>query len=252
MKTPFRTGLFTLALWLGAFAVHAQTVTVAGLTAPIEIVTDREGVPHINAASIEDAFFGQGYAAASARLWQMDIGRRRALGELAAAFGPDFVKYDRAARLVLFRGDLAAEWRHYDPRVPGIAAAWVRGVNARVREVRANPALLPPEFAALAVLPEIRSCPMGLLGDGNLHFNFKAPEGMSREAFMQYKGAVTRAVNDTLLAYGGSISAEHGIGSEKVGELAHYADPVKMATMRAIKRALDPQNIMNPGKIFTV
>ena len=155
MKTPFRTGLFTLALWLGAFAVHAQTVTVAGLTAPIEIVTDREGVPHINAASIEDAFFGQGYAAASARLWQMDIGRRRALGELAAAFGPDFVKYDRAARLVLFRGDLAAEWRHYDPRVPGIAAAWVRGVNARVREVRANPALLPPEFAALAVLPEL-------------------------------------------------------------------------------------------------
>ena len=106
--------------------------------------------------------------------------------------------------------------------------------------------------AAKAVLPEIRSCPMGHMGDGNLHFNFKAPEGMSREAFMQYKGAVTRAVNDTLLAYGGSISAEHGIGSEKVGELAHYADPVKMATMRAIKRALDPQNIMNPGKIFTV
>ncbi|MCX7382614.1 MAG: FAD-binding oxidoreductase [Alphaproteobacteria bacterium] len=106
--------------------------------------------------------------------------------------------------------------------------------------------------AAKAVLPEIRSCPMGHMGDGNLHFNFKAPEGMSRETFQQYKAAVTRAVNDTLVPYGGSISAEHGIGSEKIGELAHYADPVKMATMRAIKRALDPQNIMNPGKIFLV
>jgi FAD/FMN-containing dehydrogenase len=106
--------------------------------------------------------------------------------------------------------------------------------------------------AAKSVLPDIRSCPMGHMGDGNLHFNFKAPEGMPRQAFQQYKRAVTRAVNDTLLGYDGSISAEHGIGSEKVGELAHYADPVKMATMRAIKRALDPQNIMNPGKIFHV
>ena len=106
--------------------------------------------------------------------------------------------------------------------------------------------------AAKAVLSEIRSCPMGHMGDGNLHFNFMAPEGMSRETYQQYKYAVTRAVNDTLVPYGGSISAEHGIGSEKVGELAHYADPVKMATMRAIKRALDPQNLMNPGKIFVV
>ena len=133
----------------------AQTTHVAGLTAPVEIITDREGVPHISASSVEDAFFGQGYAAATARLWQIDIGHRRAMGRLAAAFGPDFVKYDRAARLLLFRGDLAAEWTLYDPRVPAIAAAWVRGVNARVREVRANPALLPPEFSALDVLPEL-------------------------------------------------------------------------------------------------
>ena len=61
-------------------AAMAETRSVAALAAPIEIVTDREGIPHITAATIEDAFFGQGYAAASARLWQMDIGRRRALG----------------------------------------------------------------------------------------------------------------------------------------------------------------------------
>jgi FAD/FMN-containing dehydrogenase len=106
--------------------------------------------------------------------------------------------------------------------------------------------------AAKSVLPDIRPCPMGHMGDGNLHFNFRAPEGMSREAWMQYRAPVTRAVNDCLRDFDGSISAEHGIGSEKIGELAHYADPVKMATMRAIKRALDPRNIMNPGKIFAL
>jgi FAD/FMN-containing dehydrogenase len=93
---------------------------------------------------------------------------------------------------------------------------------------------------------------MGHMGDGNLHFNFKSPVGMSIDAYRQYTPAVTRAVNDVLSDFGGSISAEHGIGQVKVGELAHYADPVKMATMRAIKRALDPQNLMNPGKIFVV
>ena len=106
--------------------------------------------------------------------------------------------------------------------------------------------------AVRAVLPDVRPAPMGHMGDGNLHFNFKAPIGMTPETWRQYKQAVTRAVNDMLRDYDGSISAEHGIGSEKVGELAHYADPVKMATMRAIKRALDPQNLMNPGKIFEV
>ncbi len=106
--------------------------------------------------------------------------------------------------------------------------------------------------AARAVLADIRPCPMGHMGDGNLHFNFKAPLGMERDTWRQYLKAVTRAVNDKLRDYDGSISAEHGIGSEKIGELLHYADPVKMATMRAIKVALDPQNLMNPGKIFTV
>ena len=106
--------------------------------------------------------------------------------------------------------------------------------------------------AAKSVLPDIRPNPMGHVGDGNLHFGFRAPKGMSRETFRQYVPAITRAVNDLLQDFDGSISAEHGIGSEKIGELAHYADPAKMTAMRAIKRALDPLNIMNPGKIFQV
>jgi penicillin amidase len=131
-----------------------ETRRVAGLAAPVEIVSDRHGIPHISAAGIEDAFFGQGYAAAALRLWQIDLAHRRGLGRLAAAFGPDFVPFDQAARRLLFRGDMAAEWRALDPRLPGIVRAWIAGVNARVREVRADPSLLPPEFAVLDVLPE--------------------------------------------------------------------------------------------------
>jgi penicillin amidase len=127
---------------------------IAGLSGPVTIVTDKYGIPHISATTIPDAFFGQGYAAASNRLWQMDLGRRRGLGRLAAAFGPAFVPADEAARTMLFRGDLDREWQSLDPRVPPILRAFVAGINARVREVRADPSLLPPEFVRLGMLPE--------------------------------------------------------------------------------------------------
>jgi penicillin amidase len=142
-----------ISFLLGVTPVQAETRVVKGLKAPIEIVVDVHGIPHIEAQSVEDAFFGQGYAAASARLWQMDIGQRRATGRLAEALGAAFVPYDRAARLMAYRGDLAAAWGAYEPRVKAIAAAWVAGVNARVAEVRADPALLPPEFVALGMVP---------------------------------------------------------------------------------------------------
>jgi FAD/FMN-containing dehydrogenase len=104
--------------------------------------------------------------------------------------------------------------------------------------------------AAREILPTIRPMPIGHMGDGNLHFNFKAPVGMDREAFDQYTQAVTRSTNDLVRDFSGSISAEHGIGQLKLDELAHYAAAVELDAMRAIKRAFDPGNIMNPGKIF--
>jgi penicillin amidase len=84
-------------------------VAAAGLSAPVEIVDDPYGVPHIRARSIPDAFFGQGYVVARDRLFQLDLAHRRELGRLAEAFGPDFAAHDAAARLFLFRGDLDAE-----------------------------------------------------------------------------------------------------------------------------------------------
>lgn len=143
-----------LALLLCLTPALAQQRSVAGLTAPVEIITDRWGIPHITAQSREDAFFGQGYAAASARLWQLDVTRRRQLGRLSEAFGPDFLPFDEASRHVLFRGDVAAEWPRQSPQAHALASAWVAGINARVAEVLADRSLLPPEFQAMDSLPE--------------------------------------------------------------------------------------------------
>jgi len=101
-------------------------------------------------------------------------------------------------------------------------------------------------------LPECRPVTFGHVGDGNLHFNCQAPAGWDKARFMPHAHAVNAAVYDLVVSYGGSISAEHGIGLLKVDELAHYRSKVEIDTMRTIKRALDPQNLMNPGKIVRV
>ena len=96
--------------------LERQTIRLAGLSKPAEIVVDRWGIPHIYAAIEEDLFFAQGWNAARDRLWQLDLWRRQGEGKLAEAFGPRFVDQDRAARLFLYRGDLDAELRSYHPR----------------------------------------------------------------------------------------------------------------------------------------
>ena len=90
----------------------------------------------------------------------------------------------------------------------------------------------------------------GHLGDGNLHFNVAPPEGVSNEEFLVNQDKVNRVVHDSVVGFGGSISAEHGIGALKRDELAHYKSAVELDMMRAIKAALDPLGIMNPGKIL--
>jgi len=104
--------------------------------------------------------------------------------------------------------------------------------------------------AALEILPDIRPYPLGHIGVGNIHFSFMGPKGMDGETLGQYAPAITRAVNDLVRDMAGSISAEHGIGIDKIDELAHYRSKIELDTMRSLKRALDPKNIMNPGKIL--
>ena len=98
--------------------------------------------------------------------------------------------------------------------------------------------------------PGVRMVTFGHLGDGNLHYNIANAEGGDEDALMASAGAVSRVVHDCAARFGGSISAEHGLGQYKRDEILRYKSPLEMDLMRRIKTALDPQGIMNPGKVL--
>jgi FAD/FMN-containing dehydrogenase len=98
--------------------------------------------------------------------------------------------------------------------------------------------------------PGVQVVCFGHLGDGNLHYNIAPPAGTPHEAFLAYQGDINRIVHDRVAAFAGSISAEHGVGALKRDELPRYKAQVELDLMRAIKAALDPLGIMNPGKIL--
>ncbi|MES2150556.1 MAG: FAD-binding oxidoreductase [Pseudomonadota bacterium] len=106
------------------------------------------------------------------------------------------------------------------------------------------------EAALLAAYPHCQLVCFGHLGDGNLHFNVAPASGAGHDAFLANQAGVNRIVHDSVAAFGGSISAEHGIGALKRGELAHYKSAIELNLMRTIKGALDPLGIMNPGKVL--
>jgi penicillin amidase len=130
-----------------------ETIHVRGLHAPAEILLDRWGVPHIYAQGEHDAFFCQGFAVARDRLWQIDIWRKRGLGLLAADFGPQYAEADRAARLLLYRGDMESEWACYGEVARPAAEAFVAGINAYLAFVEQHPERLPTEFYRTGTRP---------------------------------------------------------------------------------------------------
>ncbi|MCX8477159.1 MAG: penicillin acylase family protein [Sphingomonas sp.] len=142
-----------LAPAVRAQAAVARSATVRGPGAPIEIVDDVFGVPHIRARTIADAFFGQGYVVARDRLFQIDLSHRRELGRLAEAFGAGFARHDATARLFHYRGDIDAELRRVPDEMLDCARAYVAGINARIDEVAADRSLLPLEYAILGIAP---------------------------------------------------------------------------------------------------
>ena len=114
-----------------------------------------------------------------------------------------------------------------------------------------------PEFCTVTdallikALPGVRLVNFGHLGDGNLHYNVQAPSGADGAAFLRdCEAQVNTLVYDSVMQFGGSISAEHGVGSLKLDELEKYKSPVALGMMQAIKRALDPHNLMNPGRVI--
>ncbi len=112
------------------------------------------------------------------------------------------------------------------------------------------PAFIPKAIAELARIGDWRVNCFGHLGDGNLHFNVFPVKGGNRKNHAAQVDAVKACVHDMVHARGGSVSAEHGIGRLKVSDLERYGDPGKLAAMRAIKAALDPNGILNPGAVL--
>jgi FAD/FMN-containing dehydrogenase len=100
-------------------------------------------------------------------------------------------------------------------------------------------------------IPGVRLVNFGHLGDGNLHYNVQAPAGGDAAAFLrEQEERVNVLVYDQVKRFEGSISAEHGIGALKAGKLPDYKSPVALGLMRALKKALDPGNILNPGRVL--
>ena len=121
------------------------------------------------------------------------------------------------------------------------------------------PVSLIPEFVRVTdqllaeAIPGVRLVNFGHLGDGNLHYNVQAPASGDTAAFLrEHEDRVNTLVFDSVQKFGGSISAEHGVGSLKVGKLEKHKSPVALAMMRAIKKALDPDNLMNPERVIRI
>uniref|UniRef100_A0A2A3JNA9 FAD-binding oxidoreductase/transferase type 4 C-terminal domain-containing protein n=1 Tax=Alloyangia mangrovi TaxID=1779329 RepID=A0A2A3JNA9_9RHOB len=131
--------------------------------------------------------------------------------------------------------------------------------NRHIGAIASHDVSLPlsalPEFidtglARLAQVGDFRVNCFGHLGDGNLHYNVFPPKGRKKQDYLDIRAEVQRCVHDLVNEMGGSVSAEHGIGRLKVDDLERYSDPAKLAAMRAIKAALDPVGIMNPGAVI--
>jgi FAD/FMN-containing dehydrogenase len=117
--------------------------------------------------------------------------------------------------------------------------------------VAAVPDFIDEASAAVqAMIPDARPCPFGHLGDGNIHFNVSQPIGADKDAFLARWYEVNAIVHSIVAKFGGSISAEHGVGVMKRDLLPEVKDPVALDMMRALKNTFDPKNILNPGKMI--
>ncbi len=147
-------------------------------------------------------------------------------------------------------GERDAMWRmredipHANRRIGAIAS---HDISLPLSEIPGFLARMPGLLEAFGPL---RINAFGHLGDGNLHYNIFPAKGRTKADYAGVKGSITSAIHDQVDALGGSVSAEHGLGRLKAGDLVRYGDPGKVAAMRAIKAALDPHGILNPGAVL--
>lgn len=115
-----------------------------------------------------------------------------------------------------------------------------------------GPFIAEATAALMRLHPDVRPVIFGHLGDGNLHYNISPSLGGDGTALLARQDEINRIIHDIVVAHGGSISAEHGLGVLRRDEAAHYKAPVEVGMMRAIKHALDPAGILNPGKLIPI
>jgi FAD/FMN-containing dehydrogenase len=180
---------------------------------------------------------------------QHDEGLRESVEQLLADAGAQGLIEDATIAASLDHAKAFWHMRHILPEVQKPEGGSIKAdVSVPVASV--------PQFleeasaAAKAIVPGCRPVPFGHLGDGNVHFNVSQPVGADQARFLARWGEINDAVNKVVLKYGGSISAEHGIGKLKRDSLAKVKDPVALELMRGLKRMLDPNGILNPGKVL--
>jgi len=148
---------------------------------------------------------------------------------------------EQRKRLWALRENISEAQRREGPNIKHDISLPVSAIPAFMQEC---------EAALLTAFHGARLVVFGHLGDGNLHYNLSAPEGVNASRFMDHGERANRIVHDLVARHRGSFSAEHGIGQLKRDDLVRYKSPVEVALMRAVKSAMDPHGLMNPGKVL--
>jgi FAD/FMN-containing dehydrogenase len=230
---------------------HAREASGSGLTA-------FELMPRILIEFLRDHLPGARDPLASAHPWyvllEISSGRgdadARELVERALAAGlEDGSVSDATVGASLDQAHLFWRMRH-------AASEIQKHEGASIKHDISVPIESVPDFiaggiaATSARMPGIRPVPFGHLGDGNLHFNFSQPVGMDSKAFLARRPELHAIMHGLVKEFGGSVAAEHGIGRYKRELLKSVKTEVELELMRKIKRAIDPNNILNPGRII--
>jgi penicillin amidase len=212
------------------------TMEVRGLSAPVRVVRDRWGVPHIYAQSRDDLFFAQGFVQAQDRLFQMDLWRRSAQGRLAEVLGPNFAERDAMTRRIQFAGDRDAEWAQYGSDAKAVATAFIRGVNRWAELARERP---PEEFVLAGWKPDF----------------WQVDDLLNRtDAFVEGRDALEEIFRARLVAALGARRVAEIAPSGPALEVPRGLDPAVVSSVvgDAIRSAGAPPFILGLAKPVTV